>query len=52
MPQPPILHDPAHCPCKKVECPRNKNCALCMENHHKDGGKTTCERLAEKAQRG
>ncbi len=43
----PTVHDPANCPCKKRDCPRNRSCAQCMENHHKNGGLTTCERLAK-----
>lgn len=39
------LHNPEKCPCKKKDCPRNKNCEQCQANHHSNGGLTTCERL-------
>ena len=40
------------CPCKRAKCERHGNCAACKAHHHADGKMgTTCERLAQKAER-
>jgi hypothetical protein len=32
------------CPCPYKECERNGNCEECQDHHHKEGGKTFCEK--------
>ena len=46
------LHQDA-CPCKRVDCSRQGDCAACREHHHASYRKplTRCEKLARKEQR-